>query len=209
MSHNESLSLEMLRDGTGAAVRDNRGWPLPRRDAHFALETCVLPSRTTVGTARSSAKCTSRRGGRGEGPVEAEKGGSRVLFSPHRDAAHGRPRQVIHRMCSFRRFRVFFPPVSVKGGAVERAPQPSTVLTRLARSATSGTGLRLRARRRSRQARGQPAASPPSRVKTRARTPAAGRGFDRRASTAPGAGPRFARSPGRRRDRHLTREHVT
>ena len=63
MSHNESLSLEMLRDGTGAAVRDNRGRPLPRRDAHFALETCVLPSRTTVGTALSSAKCTSRRRG--------------------------------------------------------------------------------------------------------------------------------------------------
>ena len=63
MSHNESFSLEMLRDGTGAAVRDNRGRPLPRRDAHFALETCVLPSRTTVGTALSSAKCTSRRRG--------------------------------------------------------------------------------------------------------------------------------------------------
>ena len=63
MSHNESLSLEMLRDGTGAAVRDDRGRPLPRRDAHFALETCVLPSRTTVGTALSSAKCTSRRRG--------------------------------------------------------------------------------------------------------------------------------------------------
>ena len=37
---------------------------LPRRDVHFALEGCTLHSRMTVGTALSSAKCTSRRRGR-------------------------------------------------------------------------------------------------------------------------------------------------
>ena len=34
-----------------------------RRNVHFALEMCILLSKTTVGTALSNAKCTSRRQG--------------------------------------------------------------------------------------------------------------------------------------------------
>ena len=37
--------------------------PFPRRDVHFALEMCILHSKTTAGTALSNAKCTSRRRG--------------------------------------------------------------------------------------------------------------------------------------------------
>ena len=45
----------MLRGGIGTAVRDDR-------DAGpFLVEMCILHSRTTVGTALSSAKCASRR----------------------------------------------------------------------------------------------------------------------------------------------------
>ena len=47
----------MLRGGIDTAVRDDR-------DAGpFLVEMCILHSRTTVGTALSSAKCTSRRQG--------------------------------------------------------------------------------------------------------------------------------------------------
>ena len=54
-------AAKALRGGIGVAVRGDCDRLLPRRDVHFALEMCVLPSRTTVGTALSSAKCTSRR----------------------------------------------------------------------------------------------------------------------------------------------------
>ena len=46
----------MSRGGAGAAVRETVTGP-------FLVEMCVLHSRMTVGTARSSAKCTSRRRG--------------------------------------------------------------------------------------------------------------------------------------------------
>ena len=42
-----------------------------RRDVHFALERCISPSRCAVRSARSSAKCTSRRPGAGRAGPEA------------------------------------------------------------------------------------------------------------------------------------------
>ena len=39
------------------------GWSCARRDVHSALERCISPSRCAVRSARSSAKCTSRRPG--------------------------------------------------------------------------------------------------------------------------------------------------
>ena len=45
----------MLRGGICAAVSENRA------AGHFLAEMCILHSRTTVGTALSSAKCASRR----------------------------------------------------------------------------------------------------------------------------------------------------
>ena len=80
LSRRESWSAGRGRRGSVWAVAV-RGWrkgvgPLPRRDVHFALEMCVLHSRMTVGTALSSAKCTSRRPGapRGDGPPGARGG---------------------------------------------------------------------------------------------------------------------------------------
>ena len=80
LSRRESWSAGRGRRGSVRAVAV-RGWregvgPLPRRDVHFALEMCVLHSRMTVGTALSSAKCTSRRPGapRGDGPPGARGG---------------------------------------------------------------------------------------------------------------------------------------
>ena len=77
LSRRESWSAGRGRRGSVRAVAV-RGWregvgPLPRRDVHFALEMCVLHSRMTVGTALSSAKCTSRRPGapRGDGRAVA------------------------------------------------------------------------------------------------------------------------------------------
>ena len=50
-----------------------------RRDVHYALERCILHSRCAVKSARSSAKCTSRRPGTGPAPRGAsrERGDSR------------------------------------------------------------------------------------------------------------------------------------
>ncbi len=42
-----------------------------RRDVHSALERCISPSRCAVRSARSSAKCTSRRPGAGRAGPEA------------------------------------------------------------------------------------------------------------------------------------------
>ena len=39
-----------------------------RRDVHYSLEMCILHSRCAVKSARSSAKCTSRRPGTGPTP---------------------------------------------------------------------------------------------------------------------------------------------
>ena len=59
-----------------ARWRSHAGPPgsLPCRDVHFALERCILPSRMTVGTALSSAKCTSRRRGRPGRPAPRPAG---------------------------------------------------------------------------------------------------------------------------------------
>ena len=53
-----------MRYPAGPLVSRPADRPLPRRDVRFALEGCTLHSRMTVGTALSSAKCTSRRRGR-------------------------------------------------------------------------------------------------------------------------------------------------
>ena len=53
--------------GGAAAVGNDRDRPPPRRDVHSALERCILHSRTTVGTALSSAK-SARLGARGRPP---------------------------------------------------------------------------------------------------------------------------------------------
>ena len=57
-----SHRLGMSRGGAGTAVRDDRG---RSREGvgPLLVEMCILHSRTTVGTALSSAKCTSRRPG--------------------------------------------------------------------------------------------------------------------------------------------------
>ena len=67
--------------GAAAAVGNDRDRTPPRRDVHSALERCISPSRCAVRSARSSAKCTSRRPGRcGPGPA--------CVMRAQRDAVH-------------------------------------------------------------------------------------------------------------------------
>ena len=49
--------------GRGPSGVAGAGWSCARRDVHSALERCISPSRCAVRSARSSAKCTSRRPG--------------------------------------------------------------------------------------------------------------------------------------------------
>ena len=49
--------------GGGRPGLAGAGWSCARRDVHSALERCISPSRCAVRSARSSAKCTSRRPG--------------------------------------------------------------------------------------------------------------------------------------------------
>ena len=63
----------MVRAGAGRCGRGRRRGPRRPRPVRFFAEMCILHSRMTVGTALSSAKCTSRRPGapRGDGRAVA------------------------------------------------------------------------------------------------------------------------------------------
>ena len=71
------------------------------RDVHSALERCILPSRGAVRSARSSAKCTSRRSGR-SGPAreQGDRRGRRPCRGPRRasrGSAAARVVQICHK----------------------------------------------------------------------------------------------------------------
>ena len=71
------------------------------RDVHSALERCILHSRCAVRSARSSAKCTSRRSGR-SGPAreQGDRRGRRPCRGPRRasqGSAAARVVQICHK----------------------------------------------------------------------------------------------------------------
>ena len=71
------------------------------RDVHSALERCILHSRCAVRSARSSAKCTSRRSGR-SGPARerGDRRGRRPCRGPRRasqGSAAARVVQICHK----------------------------------------------------------------------------------------------------------------
>ena len=103
----EKRSMSLSRRVAGA---------VPGRPFRFFAEMCTSHSRTTVGTALSSAKCTFRLGGRGRGrlpprpfwretPIAADAVGITRGIGVGARLRCGRPRRVIHRMCIFRRSR--------------------------------------------------------------------------------------------------------
>ena len=245
LSRRESWSAGRGRRGSVRAVAV-RGWregvgPLPRRDVHFALEMCVLHSRMTVGTALSSAKCTSRRPGapRGDGRAVAA-----VRWRLRRTLPWARPAD---RGARRGRRPARGAPPGARGGAV----CPNLLQRLPSHRIAGGESLIFRASSRGRSRPGAPlqqirtTARPrppqePHPHHPRARPPPSPRrkystGSWRRSPvrttcvpldhggptvvleggmrvSASGArrrrAPRSARSPGNRRARHLTREHV-
>ena len=119
----EKRSMSLSRRVAGA---------VPGRPFRFFAEMCTSHSRTTVGTALSSAKCTFRLGGFlmirrpprpfwRETPIAADAVGITRGIGAGARLRCGRSRRVIHRMCVLRRFRVPSPPVAGEGAGGQSA----------------------------------------------------------------------------------------
>ena len=95
--------------GLSAETTPPRGWGTCRRTARSARPRASGPPGTIVPVIVND--CVD------VGPPRAARDGRRAHIKSRTGPPPGRPRRIIRRMCTFRRSRAIFPPVSARGVA--------------------------------------------------------------------------------------------